>query len=158
MDRRAALAMSTLAALSTFGAPNTAHAATPPAGGRSARAPGFVIEYYYKTKWGHFDEFVRLYGKNHLPILKRYQQLGRILSMSAAFPVNHAAEAARWDMRFTIVWKDAATAFEDFRQAPVITKELYPDEAAFKREEQQRFELLLEHTDIPVVLDDLSTW
>lgn len=61
-------------------------------------------------------------------------------------------------MRFSIVWKDAATAFENFAGAPTIAKELYPDQDVFKKQEQHRFELLLEHMDVPVVLDDLSTW
>jgi hypothetical protein len=158
MDRRTALVLSTLAALSAANRPRAALASTPASLRRPPRAAGFVVEYYYKTKWGHFDEFVDLYVKNHLPILRRYQQLGRILSMSAAFPVNHANESGRWDMRFTIVWKDAATAHDDFADAAAITKELYPDEATFKREEQHRFQLLLEHTDVPVVIDDLATW
>ena len=25
----------------------------------------YVIEYYYKTKWGHADEFVKLFKKKH---------------------------------------------------------------------------------------------
>ena len=29
----------------------------------------FVVEYYYKAKWGHADEFLRLFKKNHYPIL-----------------------------------------------------------------------------------------
>lgn len=120
-------------------------------------APPFAVEYSYKVKWGHFDEFMELYVRNHYPILQRMQKMGRIVSMSAAFPVNHASEAARWDMRFTIVWKDAATAHEYFDQTPIV-KELYPDQDKFKKEEQRRFELLLEHTDVPVRLDDLKGW
>jgi hypothetical protein len=158
MNRRTALTLSSLAALATVSRARPALAALPAAPERYSDAAGFVIEYYYKTKWGHFDEFFDLYVKNHLPILRRYQQMGRILSMSAAFPVNHASEVARWDMRFTIVWKDAATAHDDFADAAAITRELYPDEATFKREEQQRFQLLLEHLDVPVVLDDLASW
>ena len=117
----------------------------------------FAVEYYYKVKWGHFDEFMELYQRNHYPLLQRMQKLGRIVSMSAAYPVNHAAESARWDMRFTIVWKDAATAYDDFDDSAII-KELYPDEVKFRKEEQRRFELLLEHTDVPVSLDDLRKW
>jgi hypothetical protein len=35
-------------------------------------APGtsdrpFVVEYYYKAKWGHADEFLKLFKKNHYP-------------------------------------------------------------------------------------------
>jgi hypothetical protein len=120
-------------------------------------AKPFAVEYYYKVKWGYFDEFKALYIKNHYPVLLREQKMGRIVSMNAAFPVNHAGEASRWDMRFTIVWKDAATAHDDF-DSSTITKELYPDQAKFKSEEQRRFELLLEHMDVPVTIDDLSTW
>jgi hypothetical protein len=117
----------------------------------------FAVEYSYKVKWGYFDEFRELYIRNHYPILLREQKMGRILSMNAAFPVNHAVEAGRWDMRFTIVWKDAATAHDGF-DSSAIAKELYPDQATFKKEEQRRFELLLEHIDVPVRIDDLSAW
>ena len=120
-------------------------------------ASPFAVEYYYKVKWGHFDEFMELYTKNHYPILQRLQKIGRIVSMSAAYPINHASEAARWDLRFTIVWKDAATAYEEFDQGPIV-KELYPDQEKFKKEEQRRFELLIEHMDVPVFLDDLKKW
>jgi len=120
-------------------------------------ADGFAVEYYYKVRWGHFDEFMELYQRNHYPILRRYEQMGRILRMTAAYPINHASETARWDLRYTIVWKDAATAYEDFDQSTIV-KELYPDQAKFRAEEQRRFELLLEHTDVPVFIDDLAEW
>jgi hypothetical protein len=120
-------------------------------------AKPYAVEYYYKAKWGHFDEFKALYIKNHYPILIREQKMGRILNMNAAFPVYHAGESSRWDMRFTIVWKDAATANDDF-DSSVIAKELYPDQTTFKTEERRRFELLLEHMDVPVTIDNLSTW
>src|SRR5208282_3168915 len=31
----------------------------------------FVVEYYYKAKWGHADEFLQLFKKNHYPLLKK---------------------------------------------------------------------------------------
>lgn len=123
----------------------------------AAAARTFAVEYYYKVKWGYFDEFTELYMKNHYPILQRFQKMGRIVSMSAAYPINHASESARWDMRFTIVWKDAATAHDEFDDSSIV-KELYPDQDKFKKEEQRRFELLLEHTDVPVLIDDLKKW
>lgn len=123
----------------------------------AAAAKPFAVEYYYKVKWGHVDEFMDLYKRNHYPILQRLAKMGRIVSMSAAYPVNHASEAARWDLRFTIVWKDAATAYDDFDQAPIV-KELYKDQEKFKKEEQRRFEILVEHMDVPVFLDDLKDW
>lgn len=124
---------------------------------RAVAADGFAVEYSYKVQWGHFDEFMELYQRNHYPILRRYQQMGRILRMTAAYPINHASESARWDLRYTIVWKDAATAHDDFDPSAIV-KELYPDTARFRAEEQRRFELLLEHTDVPVYIDDLADW
>lgn len=135
---------------------SSGHAQAPGPAAQTAGTP-YAVEYYYKVTWGHFDEFMELYKRNHYPILLREQKLGRILSMSAAYPVYHAGEASRWDMRFTIVWKDAATAHDDFDPAPIV-KELYPDQAKFRQEEQRRFALLVEHMDVPVNTDDLSTW
>ena len=117
----------------------------------------FPVDYYYKVKWGHYSEFLELYKKNHYPILVKLQEMGRIVEMHAARPFNHASEAARWDFRFTIVWKNAAIAHEDFDTDPIIA-ELYPDRATFDKEEQRRFQLLLEHMDVPVVPYDLSKW
>ena len=127
-------------------------AATPTA---AALRP-YAVEYYYKVKWGYFDEFMELYTKNHYPILKKLQQDGKILSMSATYPLNHASEPARWDMRFTIVYRDVIAAHDETGMATVLA--LYPDQETFKKEEQRRFELLLEHTDIPIFVDDLKDW
>jgi hypothetical protein len=143
-----------LSALLSAGSWGSAHA---PAGVQQSTAKPYPVEYYYQVKWGHFDEFMELYRRNHYPILLREQKLGRILSMNATYPVYHAGEAKRWDMRFTIEWKDAATANDDFDPAPIV-KELYPDQAKFRQEERRRFELLVEHMDVPVSIDDLSSW
>jgi hypothetical protein len=160
IDRRAAISTLAAGAFSSLAFARELGAESPDAPPSAALAAEVhVVEYLYKCRWGAFDEFMTLYVKNHYPILERYKQLGRIVSMSATFPINHAAEPARWDMRFTIVYKDAATAYEDTSTlAASITKELYPDKAAFDKEEQRRFELLLEHTDVPVFVDDLASW
>ena len=145
-----------VAVLLGFAAGNAA-AQNPSGATRAASPRPFTVEYYYKVRWGHFDEFLELYKRNHYPFLQREQQMGRIVSMSVAYPVNHAGEANRWDMRFTIVWRDAATAHDDFDYA-ALTKELYPDQAKFKAEEQRRFELLIEHMDVPLHVEDPAKW
>lgn len=109
----------------------------------------FVIEYYYKVKWGHFDEFLRLFKKNHYPVLVKEKELGRIVEVEAVRPVYHGTEDGRWDFRVTITWKDAATANDDFDPSGIVAK-LYPDKATFEKEEQRRFELLEAHWDLPV--------
>jgi len=92
----------------------------------------YVVEYYYKTKWGYADEFLRLFRKNHLPVLRKEIEMGRILQVTAAAPRYHATEDGRWDYRVTIVFRNAAVATDAF-DPDVITKQLYPDQETFKR-------------------------
>jgi len=114
----------------------------------------FVADYYYKAKWGYADEFIRLFKKNHFPILRKQIETGRILSVTAAAPRYHATEEGRWDYRVTIVFRNMAAASDQASEEPII-KQLYPDQETFKREEQRRFEILLAHWDVPVVNVDL---
>jgi hypothetical protein len=109
----------------------------------------FVVEYYYKARWGNADEFIRLFKKNHYPVLKKEMELGRILRVEAVKPRYHHTEDGRWDYRVTIMWKNVETAHDEFNPE-TITKQLYPDQETFKREEQRRFEILLAHWDLPI--------
>jgi hypothetical protein len=110
----------------------------------------FVADYYYKAKWGYADEFIRLFKKNHFPVLKKQMETGRILSVTAVKPRYHATEDGRWDYRVTIVFKNAAVANDSSGEEAII-KRLFPDQETYKREEQRRFEILLAHWDVPVV-------
>jgi hypothetical protein len=121
---------------------------------RTSEEP-FVADYYYKAKWGYADEFIRLFKKNHFPVLKKQIETGRILSVSAARPRYHATEDGRWDYRVTIVFKNMAAASDQASEEPII-KQIYPDQETFRREEQRRFEILLAHWDVPVVSVDLT--
>jgi len=121
----------------------------------SAADKPFVVEYYYKARWGYADEFIRLFKKNHLPVLKKEMELGRILQVTATSPRYHNTEDGRWDYRVTIVWKNVAISQDGFDPA-TITKQLFPDQETFKREEQRRFEILLAHWDLPIVDVDLN--
>ena len=115
----------------------------------------FVADYYYKAKWGYADEFIRLFKKNHFPILRKQIETGRILSVTAAKPRYHATEEGRWDYRVTIVFKNMAAASDQASEEPII-KQLYPDQETFRREEQRRFEILIAHWDVPIVSVDLT--
>lgn len=114
-----------------------------------ASAKPYAIEYYYKTKWGHADEFLTLFKKNHYPLLRREMEMGRILKISMTAPRYHANEDGRWDYRVTIVFKNAAVANDDFDSAALL-RQLFPDQDSYKREEQRRFEILEAHWDLPV--------
>lgn len=116
-----------------------------------------TFEFYYRVKWGYFDEFMTLFKKNHYPILARLKEDGVILDMYASYPANHMFESERWDMRFTVVLADQKHTYE-YMYTPELIRELYPDQETFKTEEQRRFELLEAHMDMPMRTDDLSDW
>jgi len=120
-------------------------------------APGqpYVIEYYYKTKWGHADEFLRLFKKNHYPLLKKEVEMGRMLKVWMDQPRYHTTEDGRWDYRVTIVFRNSTVATEPFDE-DALKKQIFPDQVAYEREEQRRFEILDAHWDLPVRTLDLE--
>jgi hypothetical protein len=109
----------------------------------------YVIEYYYKAKWGHADEFIALFKKNHYPLLKKEVEMGRMLKVSAVAPVYHTTEDGRWDYRVTIVFKNAAVANDGYDSSALL-KQMFPDQETYKKEEQRRFEILDAHWDLPI--------
>lgn len=115
----------------------------------SAAETPFVVEYYYKVKWGFADEFWRLFEKNHWPLLRHQIGTGRILEVRAEKPVYHATEDGRWDYRVTIVFRSVAAAYANV-DTPALERQLFPDQTTYRREEQRRFELLLAHWDVPL--------
>jgi hypothetical protein len=74
----------------------------------------FTIEYYYKAKWGHADEFLQLFKKNHYPLLKKELEMGRFLKVWMDQPRYHTTEDGRWDYRVNIVFKNSTIANEPF--------------------------------------------
>jgi predicted restriction endonuclease len=120
-----------------------------------AKSPVVVVESYYKAKWGQADEFLRLYKKNHLPVLKKLKEEGRILRIEAVKPRYHATEDGRWDYRVTRTFRDAAAAHDPAREE-AVKQQLYPDQDTLRKEEQRRFEVLDSHWDIVVDSVDLD--
>lgn len=115
----------------------------------------FVVEYYYKAKWGSADEFLRLFKKNHYPLLKKQVEMRRMLKVWMDTPRYHATEDGRWDYRVTIVFKNSSVANDPFDEEG-IKKQLWPDQEAYAKEEQRRFEILLAHWDVPIKTVDLD--
>ena len=130
--------------------------AVPPAQAQSASDQPFTVEYYYKVKWGSADEFLRLFKKNHYPLLKKQVEMGRMLKVWMDTPRYHATEDGRWDYRVTIVFKSSSAANDAFDEEG-IKRQLYPDQETYRKEEQRRFEILLSHWDLPLKSVDLST-
>jgi hypothetical protein len=121
-----------------------------------AKAPPFVVEGFYRVKWGYADEFLRLYKKNHLPVLKRLRDEGRLLRIEVEKPRYHAAEGSRWDYRVRLSFRDADAAHDPSYQEEV-KKQLFSDQDAYRTEESRRFEILESHWDVVVDVVDLDT-
>jgi hypothetical protein len=132
------------------------------AGQEAIKYDPVTIEYYYRIKWGHAEEFKRLYSKNHEPLLKEMKKLGFITAMKSEEPYTHLAGGIRWDFRVTITYRDGDAAvgvgkrpggWDDvFGQ---LEAKMFPDRKSFKAEEALRFGLLEDHWDVIVIgLDD----
>ena len=132
--------------LSVFAPPLFSQGAPP----QAAADQPYTMEYYYKVQWGHQQEFLQLFLKNHYPLLKKEMESGRMISVRIETPSNHMTEDARWDYRVTIKYKNSTVATTDNPEEESLIKQLWPDQGTYQREEQRRFEILLAHWDLPV--------
>jgi hypothetical protein len=117
------------------------------------RSEGYVVEAYYRIRWGFETEFYELFRRNHLPFLRRALEKGSLLSIWIEAPREHLPESERWDLRVTLVYRDATAAVNlaeiDEADFLAIVGEGEAEER-FEREEQRRFELLVAHWDVNV--------
>ena len=141
-------------ALVVVGGVREAAAMQAPAGQSTAIAER-TVWYFYKVRWGFQEEFVALFKKNHLPVLKAQQEAGRMSSVRAFAPTNHGDGRADWTFAVAITFPSVA-AMSSPSNEDAIVKRLYPDQATFKREEQRRFEILDAHWDVPLNELDLK--
>lgn len=110
----------------------------------------FIMENYYKIKWGHADEFISLWKKNHYPLLQKTMETGDIISVKAEKPILHGGEDTRWDFKVTIVWKNAELGVGKEDPTLRYKSELFPDTQKLDKDEQYRFSLLIAHWDVIV--------
>ena len=154
--RRRAWAVTILFASAGAGWAQSAPAEAPPSGERTeptAEARGFVVEGYYRFRWGAEQEFFELYRKNHVPFLKRMLEKGSLLEARLEKPREHLPEESRWDLRVTLVYRDAAAAFGYGEIDEVDYLAIAGEgeaERRFLAEERRRFELLEAHWDVNV--------
>lgn len=156
--RRRLLALLLFAA-STFGGRLHAQAVQTPMPSSEAQTTGFVVESYYRIRWGSEEEFMALFRKNHVPFLRRQLEKGVLLDVKLEAPRDHQPEETRWDLRMTLVYRDAATAYRSDNITEADYTAIVKDEQAeaiFRREEQRRFELLVAHWDVNIKRLDLS--
>ncbi|HSF17165.1 MAG TPA: hypothetical protein VLK65_16565 [Vicinamibacteria bacterium] len=122
--------------------------ATIPAARAQAPASERTAWYFYRVKWGHQDEFLELFKKNHYPVLK--EQMGeRLVGFKAYVPQFHGDGRADWTFATELVFKSDERFLAPSNEE-AIARRLYPDFAKFREEEARRFEILDAHWDIPL--------
>src|SRR5215510_12618013 len=137
------------AILSTLALPGHALVRPQAPAAQAASRSERTVWYFYRVKWGYQDEFVRLFQKNHYPVLKEEMKTGRITSVKTFVPTYHGDGRADWTFAVAITYRDTA-AMTGPSNEDEITRRLYPNQAKFRQEEQRRFEILDAHWDVPL--------
>jgi hypothetical protein len=107
-----------------------------------------IEEWVYRTKYGYKDEWWAIFKKYQIDILKRQKQLGYVKDFTVYAPSLHAGEDYRWDYRVIIV--RASADAPPGQSEGEVAKQLFPDQAKFKSEENRRWELTTNHWDLPI--------
>lgn len=108
-----------------------------------------TVWYFYTVKWGYQDEFLDLFQKNHYPVLKEQLKRGRVTSIKTYVPTYHGDGRADWTFAVALTYRDAAALVGPSGEDEII-RQLYPDQATYKKEEQRRFDILAAHWDVPL--------
>jgi hypothetical protein len=105
-------------------------------------------EWVYRVRYGAHDEWFEIFRKYQLAILERQKQLGYVLDYTVWAPGLHTSEDARWDYRIIIT--RASHDAPPGQSEGEVAKQLFPDQATFKHDEQRRWELTTNHWDLPI--------
>jgi len=122
-------------------------------GSPSATSPNnkpYLVEWVYKVKWGYADEFWEIFKKYQIATLNREKELGYLTSYTVYRPGLHTGEDTRWEYRVVITYKDQASA----GHGTEVERELFPDRATQKREENRRWQITEAHYDLPIRVID----
>ncbi|HXH06687.1 MAG TPA: hypothetical protein VNI83_08855 [Vicinamibacterales bacterium] len=131
-------------------------------GARAAQAPApqtagaeRTVWYFYKVRWGHQEEFLQLFRKNHYPLLAAQLKRGRLTAIRTFVPTYHGDGRADWTFAVALTFRDATALVTPVDEA-ALARELFPDQETFQREERRRFEILDAHWDVPLNEIDMS--
>jgi hypothetical protein len=140
MSKRLLASAALFAAMAGIGAVRPALAQDSPSQ-PAAEAPP-IVEWVYTAQWGYFDDWYAIFKKYQIAILDEEKKEGLVTKYIVQRGGGHVGESERWDLRVLIYYKDAASRG--------IAKKLFPDQEAFRKEEQQRWRLTSAHWDRPL--------
>ena len=124
------------------GAPSSAAQQASPA------AKPETVEWVYRVQYGHQEEWLQIFKKYQIAILERQKQLGYVKDYTIWAPSLHTSEDSRWDIRVIIT--RASHDAPAGQSEGEIGRQLFPNEADFRREENRRWELTTNHWDLPI--------
>lgn len=113
-----------------------------------------TVEWVYRVKYGAHDEWWQISRKYQLAILERQKQLGYVKEYTVYAPSLHTSEDARWDYRIIIV--RASQDAPPGQSEAEVARQLFPDQQAFHRDENRRWELTANHWDLPIHVVNLN--
>jgi len=148
--RRATIAVIALAAgLFLSGLWTLAHSqSSSPAASNTDKS--YLVEWVYRVKYGHQDEWWKIFQKYQIATLDKEKQLGYITAYTIYGPGLHTSEDSRWDYRVEITYRNQAAA----GHGGEVEKQLFPDRDAARKEEDRRWELTENHWDLPIHVVD----
>jgi hypothetical protein len=82
--------------------------------------------------------------------LQSEKELGYITSYTVYRPSLHTGEDTRYEYRIVITYKNQASS----GHGNEVEKQLFPDQATMKREENRRWEITQAHYDLPIHIID----
>ena len=88
----------TTAIVATLALPGHALVSAQAPAAQSSTRTERTVWYFYRVKWGFQDEFVRLFRKNHYPVLKEEMKSGRIKDVRTFVPIPRR-RTGRLDLR-----------------------------------------------------------
>jgi opacity protein-like surface antigen len=106
----------------------------------------YQVEWVYHVKYGYQQEWWKLFQKYQVAILDREKQLGFVSEYHIDKPGLHTSEDARWDYRIVITYP----SYDGSRHEGDVERQLFPDRAVLNRDENRRWELTLNHWDLPI--------
>jgi hypothetical protein len=116
----------------------------------SAADKPYLVEWVYKVKWGYADEFWQIFKKYQIATLNREKELGYVTSYTVYRPGLHTGEDTRWEYHAAITYKNQASS----SHGSEVEKELFPDRATQKQEENRRWQITEAHYDLPIHMID----
>jgi hypothetical protein len=152
-NRRTVLSVFFLALLPLL-APSSGHTQQTATSAVSSTLRPETVEWVYRIRYGYHDEWWRIFRKYQIAILERQKQLGYVKDYQVWAPGLHTSEESRWDYRIVIT--RASHEAPPGQSESEVAKQLFPDQDAFHRDENRRWELTTNHWDLPIHLVDIN--